>query len=1009
MKKSFWVNALLAGLLLETGSADPFPEIYNSEKDQTALPPSAEVALQQFQLPEGFEATVFASEPEVRNPVAMAWDHQGQMWVAENYTYAEKAKRFDLKLRDRVVVFTDTDFDGKADHRKVFTDDVQMLTSVEVDRRGVWLMCPPQLLFIPDSDGDCIPDSAPVVMLDGFTVAESNYHNFANGLRWGPDGWLYGRCGGSCPGNLGVPGTPPEERIPMKGGIWRFHPENKIVEVLCHGTVNPWGHDWDRNGELFFINTVGGHLWHMIPGAHYARPYGAYPNPLIFEKIEMHADHWHYDRSGSWTDSRGGAANDLGGGHAHIGMTIYQGQHLPEQYHDKLFTWNMHGRRANVERLERDGSGYTARHEPDVFLAGDEWFRGIEINTGPDGALYGLDWSDTGECHEHTGVHRDSGRIFRFSYGKVEKPDFSELESLTAESLDHAIRNPNIWYFRQILALCRHSESEQISIDQYLTDPNPQIRLRALWFSIDKGEKRNLRPLLDDDNENIRAWTVRLLSERNSNYTKHRRLDTLTGVADKNAPALEADVLEKFHRLAATDKSGLVRLALASGLQRIPLNQRTELAAKLASHSEDAGDHNLPNMVWFGIHPLTQTAPESLVTVAATTQWPDLLRWISRALTTKGDLDQLITLASSQRAKTPHILAGIAEGYRGVRKAPRPEGWEKITGMTNSIPEIGGTIRDLSAVFGDGLALDQLRKIAFDKTAALDARQRALQSLIESQVDDLKDICTKLLQTRTLNETAVRGLGTLDDPETGKMLAANYRRFFRAQERATVIEALASRPAWAVSLLENLNDKNIPRTDLTPFHARQIAAFEDENLKRLLTEKWGEIHQSDEAKKLRIEELKSSLTPDVLAKADLSQGRLHFQMLCAACHQLYGKGGMLGPDLTGSGRADLDYLLENIVDPGAVVSAEHRVTVITMKDARILSGVVAHADDRTLTLRLLNGETVLEMSEIADRKNLSTSIMPEGLLNALQPDQVRNLIAYLQNPAQVPLPNAGGQ
>ena len=289
--------------------AENFPEIYNSEPDKTANPPSPEEAVKMFSLPDGFSVNLFAAEPKVRNPIAMAWDPKGRMWVAENYTYAERAMRFDLSLKDRVIILADMDNDGVADERKVFTDKVQMLTSVEVGRGGVWLMCPPRLLFIPDENGDDIPDSEPVVKLDGFTVAQSNYHNFANGLRWGPDGWLYGRCGHSCPGKIGKPGTPEEERIPIKGGVWRYHPEREVFEQLTHGTTNPWGHDWDRNGELFFINTVNGHLWHGITGAHFTESFGADPNPYVYERIDTHADHYHYDRSGKWSESRGGAAN----------------------------------------------------------------------------------------------------------------------------------------------------------------------------------------------------------------------------------------------------------------------------------------------------------------------------------------------------------------------------------------------------------------------------------------------------------------------------------------------------------------------------------------------------------------------------------------------------------------------------------------------------------------------------------------------------------------------------
>ena len=149
----------------------------------------------------------------------MSWDARGHLWVAENYTYADRIKKFDLSLRDRVLIFEDTDGDGRHDKRTVFTDDVQMLTGIEIGNGVVWLMTPPQLVFVPDANGDDQPDGAPVVMFDGFTPSTDNYHTFANGLKWGPDGWLYGRCGASSPGRIGAPDVP---RVPLHGGVWRY-------------------------------------------------------------------------------------------------------------------------------------------------------------------------------------------------------------------------------------------------------------------------------------------------------------------------------------------------------------------------------------------------------------------------------------------------------------------------------------------------------------------------------------------------------------------------------------------------------------------------------------------------------------------------------------------------------------------------------------------------------------------------------------------------------------------
>src|SRR5262252_8608957 len=219
---------LMASLSL---SASEFPKPYNSEPDPGNPMPAGEAAAK-MRLPPGFKATVFAAEPDVQNPIAMAWDACGRLWIAENYTYAESGKKFDLNLRDRILIFEDKDGDGRFDTRKVFTDELQILTSIEIGYGGVWVMCPPQLLFIPDRNGDDVPDAAPEVVLDGFTDSPDNYHTFANGLRFGPDGWLYGRCGASSSGEMGAPGTPAERRIPLRGTIWRYDPRRKIVEAL---------------------------------------------------------------------------------------------------------------------------------------------------------------------------------------------------------------------------------------------------------------------------------------------------------------------------------------------------------------------------------------------------------------------------------------------------------------------------------------------------------------------------------------------------------------------------------------------------------------------------------------------------------------------------------------------------------------------------------------------------------------------------------------------------------
>src|SRR5688572_11142638 len=252
--------------------AEETPDLYNTQPETQKLS-TPEESLASLKLPDGFKATLFAHEPDVQNPISMTFDERGRLWVAENYTYAESSVNFETKLRDRIVILEDTDSDGVHDKRTVFWDQGVRLTSVEVGFGGVFALCAPHLLFIPDKNRDDLPDGEPQILLDGWD-ASAVRHNIVNGLKWGPDGWLYGRHGILATSSVGPPGAAPSQRKQMNCGIWRYHPTRKVFDVVCHGTTNPWGFDFDENGQMFFSNTVIGHLWHVIPGAHYERMYG---------------------------------------------------------------------------------------------------------------------------------------------------------------------------------------------------------------------------------------------------------------------------------------------------------------------------------------------------------------------------------------------------------------------------------------------------------------------------------------------------------------------------------------------------------------------------------------------------------------------------------------------------------------------------------------------------------------------------------------------------------------
>lgn len=973
------------------------PAVFDSEKAPGG-PLSATLAAQRMELPPGFRATAFAAEPDVRQPIAMTTDPRGRLWVAENYTYSERGVDFHPELRDRIVILEDSDNDGRFDRRTVFWEGAQRLTSIEVGLGGVWALTLPNLVFIPDHNGDDVPDAEPRVELDGFDYLRAR-HNVANGLRWGPDGWLYGRHGILSTSQVGKPGTPAEQRTPVNVGIWRYHPQRGRFEVVASGTTNPWGMDWDAYGEGFFINTVIGHLWHLFPGAHYRRMFGDDPNRRTYELIDQHADHVHWATGEVWTDVRRGVTNATlaaGGGHAHVGLLVYQGGQWPEEWNGRLLTINFHGRRFNVEQLRRVGSGYVGVRAPDAFVFPDAWFRGIDLIAAPDGGVFVADWSDTGECHDNDGVSRSTGRIFKLGYGPAKPREPADLTGLSALQLARLQLSPNDWLARQARRVLADRAAAGIDLREGLAEcvriemesTNPVHRLRALWARhvAAASDPARLERLLEDANENVRAWAVRLLADR-----RHENPDAFANLAARRLP-----------QMAARDGSDLVRLTLASTLQMLPAEARVPLGSALLARAEDAQDHNVPLMLWYGIEPIAGLGGAQFERLVGAARIPTVLRLAARRLTEEidtapGRLDALLVAVAkggtteSRRA----VVEGMSAGLRGRRSAQPPPSWNVAQDglRQDADAELRNRVRDLSAFFGDGRALDEIRALALDESADLEQRRTALRTLIDSRDPKARETCERVLRVRGLGAAAAAGLAQFDDPAIADLLLRSWAGMADA-DKAPVLSSLVSRPAWAGKVLDAISRGTLRRSDLSASHARQIRALNDAALTARLATVWADVRTQPLNERV-LAQWRGKLTPDALARADAAQGRKFYQALCASCHKLNGEGGTIGPDLTGANRDSLEYLLENILFPSAVVADAYRQSVLRMKDGRTLAGVVTNRTGATLNLQTGSDALAIDAADVASEERSTLSLMPEGLLDAVGDAGARDLIAYL--------------
>ena len=571
-------------------------------------------AAKTMEVPKGFNVTLFAGEPDIKQPIAFCIDDRGRLWVAEANNYPDKK----AGKKDRIIILEDTDGDGRHDKRIVFYDKLEYVSGIEVGFGGVWVMSIPNFYFIPDADYNGVPDGEPVVLLDGFGT-HANSHTIANGFAWGPDGWLYGTHGITNWSLPGKPGTPKEKRRRFEGGVWRYHPVRHVWEPFAIGTTNPWGIDWNEYGHAFVCNCVNPHLFHIIQGAHYEPSRNRPTGRFAYERIPTIADHLHFTNTKTIRAGIGTPEEDAaGGGHAHSGTMIYLGDNWPAKYRGDVFMNNIHGRRINHDRLARKGSGYAASHAPDVMRARDPWFVGVTLAYGPDGGVYVSDFSDTGECHHTRNTQKHTGRIYKITFGKL-KPWKGDIGKLNILELVKLQSHPNEWFARHARRVLHERQANTSVLAKTLrSSRSVPLRLRALWALRVTGnlDEKKLEGLLQDSSEHLRAWAIQLLCENR-----------------KPSEAARAE----FARMAHEDKSPLVRLYLASAMQRLLLKQRVPVLAHLLAHTEDKDDQNLPLMYWYATEPVVAADRVAAVKLLTACQIPKVRQFITHRMATGRD------------------------------------------------------------------------------------------------------------------------------------------------------------------------------------------------------------------------------------------------------------------------------------------------------------------------------------------------------------------------------------
>ncbi|HEY0548963.1 MAG TPA: PVC-type heme-binding CxxCH protein, partial [Verrucomicrobiae bacterium] len=770
----------------------PGKQITANQVPATTPALSPEETRKLIQVPPGFEVRLFAAEPMVVNPVAMTWDERGRLWVVELYEYPKGAPKGE-KGRDRIKILEDTDADGVADKVTVFADGYSLATGIALGNGGVYLGQAPHLYFLEDTNGDDKMDKE-TILKTGFGMEDR--HELLNGFAWGPDGWLYMTHGVFTHSKVRDPQTddaghdPDGFGVQMDAALARFHPVTKKFEVFADGTSNPWGVDWNERGDAFVSACVIQHLFHMAPGGQYNRQGGTWANPygyvgdLASKGLPAIVDFRHYRA-------------------AHAGLCVYQGDQYPAGWRGLVMLGNIHQSALNCDRLTPVGATYQAEAEhtllgpageairkksgetiakgedwkhvgPGNFLVSrDPWFRPVATHTGPDGAMWVMDWYDKYPCYQNAqadpeGVDRVYGRIWRVVWvgDQPGKPVPSrpskemDLTKLSATELVKLLESSNSWQRRQANRMLAEKfnatggytpEKTNVKRElERLLQPaqKPETRIAALWTlsTANHLDGDTLNKIANDRDPALRGWAARLTGQRLRSYY--------------NSPIRQAAAFPDRLLNLAGDSDPSVRAATAAAVRQIfsdalTVNTRSEgaiseetektLFQNLFQNASVAGDFYYQHIVWMAMEPRVAANPqpffpllaanENSVSAYCTRRVMRRICDLSDAAARAQHLDTAMQWLADNAAKTQlasAALDGLIEAMKS-KGTPPSINLTPIFAKLTANPALAEKARRLATLFGDTSASKTLIAKINDTKSSLDERLKGIQAARETK------------------------------------------------------------------------------------------------------------------------------------------------------------------------------------------------------------------------------------------------------------------------------------
>lgn len=977
-------------------------------------------AVARMQVPEGMKVSLVASEPLVRQPVAIEFDDRGRLWVIQYLQYPNpeglnrvQVDRYSRTVYDRVpeppprgprgadriTILEDTDGDGLMDSSKEFVDGLNLATGMAHGHGGVFVLNVPYLLFYPDRNRDDIPDSDPEVLLTGFGMEDA--HSVANSLCFGPDGWLYG-CQGSTV-------TAKIRGIQFQQGVWRYHPKWDQFELFCEGGGNSWGLDFDARGQLLYSTNYGGYvLLHGVQGAYFVKAFakhGPLHNPFAYGYFE-HAAHQNFQ-----------------GGHVTAGGVVYQADALPARFRNQYIAADLLAHNVNWHSIHAEGATFRTAHGGELLVSHDDWFAPCDVAVGPDGAIYVADWHDARTAHPDPDANwdRSNGRIYRIAPGDLPRIA-TDFATLTEEQLLELHWHSNQWYVRRARQeLVRRGDFSLGARfrDLALTSQTESIALESLWtfHALCGLDESTVSDLLKSPHAAVREWTVRLLGDW-----------VHLGRAAGESRQLSHELAHQLDRFAETEPELTVRQQLACTAARLPASQALPLINANIIRDVDGADGRLPLLWWWAVEKHCIDGREEVLKrfvrpsawssqLASNFLLPRLVRRYAAEGTGHGldSVQQILASAPNEAARRqlwPAVLSGWLErvepeageeldSEHGPRKfrqiASKHPLSQSILEAWRQLPEDFAIAR-LAIEFGHREPLEAVRRIAFDGETADMQRIEGLELL--TQVNDLESVprAAELFEAQASESVQLAVLGLLarsGDAQIASRLLAGYLRQLSPKLSERIEEILFSRRESARMFLEAVENGEVDARRISLEQARRVALLKDDQLNANVGRHWGKLQAIAPGEVLA--EIRR-LNNDLRASAgDPLAGKVLFNKHCANCHQLFGEGAKVGPDLTTANRKDRDFLLTSLVDPNNSIRAEYITWIIQSVDGRVHTGIPVARDDQGFTLVDSNGRGQrIEMGDVEEMQESPVSLMPQDLYKQFSPQQLRDLFAYLQ-------------